>query len=196
MRNLKADEIEVRILEVNQYGCSLFLYKDARCDQRILDEAFGAMNWQRTHEQVYNNLYCTVSIWDNDKKVWVYKQDAGTQSSLESGKGHASDSFKRACVNWGIGRELYTAPFIWVALSKGERTEYEKGKFYCSTKFSVREIGYKDKVIVKLTIQDEQGDIRFSFPIQTNREEIIQVKNDKINNTVKMIIDKWIINQK
>ena len=110
IRLLRADEIDARVATVTPKGCSLLLYKDARCDMRLLDETFGSMNWQRSHEVIDGNLYCNVSVWDEEKKIWVKKQDVGTESYTEKEKGQASDSFKRACFNFGIGRELYTAP--------------------------------------------------------------------------------------
>ena len=107
-RTLKANEIECRIATVKSNGISLLLYKDARCDMNILDETVGKLNWKREHSR--DNANCTVSIWDDDKGIWVPKEDTGTESFTEKEKGLASDSFKRACFNWGIGRELYTAP--------------------------------------------------------------------------------------
>ena len=112
-RTLKESEIDVRVATVTEKGVSLLLYKDARCDMNILDEAVGPMNWQRSHTR--DNANCIVSIWDEDKKQCISKEDTGTESFTEKEKGQASDSFKRACVNWGIGRELYTSPFIWIA---------------------------------------------------------------------------------
>lgn len=116
-RKLKAEEIDVRVGGVgkdNPTGAWLLLYKDARCDMNILDETLGPFGWQRHHEVINGQLFCTVSIWDDEKKQWVEKQDMGTESNTEKEKGRASDAFKRACFNIGIGRELYTAPFIWV----------------------------------------------------------------------------------
>lgn len=109
-RTLTADEIEVRVGTVSNGKANLLLYKDARCDMNILDETVGAMNWKRRHCR--DNANCIVSIWDKEKNEWVEKEDTGTESYTEREKGLASDSFKRACVNWGIGRELYTAPII------------------------------------------------------------------------------------
>ena len=112
-RALRADEIDVRIGTVKEgKGVSLLLYKDARCDMNILDETVGAENWQKCYCR--ENANCIVSIWDDDKKQWVGKEDTGTESNTEKEKGLASDSFKRARFNWGIGRELYTATFIWI----------------------------------------------------------------------------------
>lgn len=105
-RFLRADEIDCRVAEVKlpengkQGGLSLLLYKDARVDQNILDETVGPMNWQRHHSR--DNANCTVSIWDNEKNQWIEKEDTGTESNTEAEKGLASDSFKRACFNWGM----------------------------------------------------------------------------------------------
>ena len=140
-RKLKASEIDARVSTIRNDGCSLLLYKDARVDQNILDETVGAENWQRSHDIIGGNLYCTVSIWDEDKKMWVSKQDVGTESYTEKEKGQASDSFKRACFNWGIGRELYTAPFIWVKAGDVKIDE-KNGKSTTYDSFSVKAIGY------------------------------------------------------
>lgn len=138
-RKLNANEIDVRVATVTEKGITLLLYKDARCDMNILDETVGALNWQRTHTR--DNANCNVSIWDKDKDQWISKEDTGTESFTEKEKGQASDSFKRACFNWGIGRELYTAPFIWV--SKDNANIKPKGsKFTCTDKFEVEKIVY------------------------------------------------------
>ena len=144
-RDLRADEIDCRIAMVKQNGLSLLLYKDARCDMNILDETVGAFNWQRSHTR--DNANCIVSIYDEDKKQWISKEDTGTESNTEKEKGLASDSFKRACFNWGIGRELYTAPFIWIDASCCNLTN---GK--CYDKFAVADIKIEDKKIVYLKI--------------------------------------------
>ena len=148
-RDLRADEIECRIGQISKQGkgLSLLLYKDARCDMAILDETVGALNWQREHYEVKGNMYCKVSIWDTEKNTWVWKSDCGTESNTEAQTGEASDSFKRACVNWGIGRELYTSPFIWVPANL---CRLENGK--CFDKFEVRDMVVKDKVITGLSI--------------------------------------------
>lgn len=142
IRKLKANEIDCRVSQVSEKGLSLLLYKDARADMKVLDETFGAMNWKRSHQLIGDRLYCTVEVYDTDKKEWVAKQDVGTESNTEAEKGQASDSFKRACTNFGIGRELYTAPFIWVAADKATITKGKTGKLACYDKFAVSEIDY------------------------------------------------------
>ena len=139
-RKLRADEIDCRIGQIKEGGLSLLLYKDARCDMNVLDETVGPLNWKREHTR--ENRNCVVSIYDEEKHEWVSKEDTGTESNTEAEKGLASDSFKRACVNWGIGRELYTAPFIWI---KAEDCSISTmaGKPRCFDRFSVVKLTYK-----------------------------------------------------
>lgn len=161
-RDLKAYEIEVRASTVKENGCSLLLYKDSRVDMNLLDETYGAFGWKREHTR--DNRNCIVSIWDKDKAQWVPKEDTGTSSYAEAEKGLASDSFKRACFNWGIGRELYTSPFIWVNLNKGEASEY-KGKWRLgfNTKFVVKAVTIVNKSITGLIIVDQKGVVRYKL---------------------------------
>lgn len=151
-RLLRAGEIECRVSTVKKNGVSLLLYKDARCDQNILDETVGPDRWQRKHELIDGKLFCSVGIRyerGNDGE-WVWKQDVGTESFTEKEKGQASDSFKRACFNWGIGRELYSAPFIWV--SDANITPKGNG-FTCYDSFDVSHIAYaEDETISELEI--------------------------------------------
>ncbi len=143
IRLLRATEIECRIGSIKENGLSLLLYKDARADMKILDETFGPTHWQRRHELIGGNLYCTVSVWDDDLKQWIEKCDVGTESNAEKEKGQASDSFKRACVSVGIGRELYTAPFIWVSADMAN-IQTNNGKPYTYERFKVKEISYSE----------------------------------------------------
>lgn len=158
-RTLNANEIDCRIATINQKGLTLLLYKDARVDQNILDETVGPMNWQRRHCR--DNANCIVSIWDAEKQQWIDKEDTGTESFTEKEKGLASDSFKRACFNWGIGRELYTAPFIWISADKCEIKQGGNGKLQCFDKFIVEQILYDDeKNIVALSIKNTSNNTR------------------------------------
>lgn len=165
-RTLRADEIELRVGTVSAKGATLLLYKDARCDQAVLDETVGAMNWQRHHSR--DNANCTVSIWDTEKQMWVSKEDTGTESMTEKEKGLASDSFKRACTNWGIGRELYTSPWIFVKCdtkSKQNGYGYELVDRFFFSGAKVSDIEYDDKRKIKaLTIVDKDGVLMYSYP--------------------------------
>lgn len=157
IRLLKANEIECRIAVIKENGLSLLLYKDARVDQRILDETFGAFGWKRSHQCIDGNLYCTVEIFDKDSGEWVAKQDVGTTGYTEKEKSQASDSFKRACFNWGIGRELYSAPFIWIPAGKAA-IQNRDNKFYCNDRFSVKSIAYnEDREISALVVENDKG---------------------------------------
>ena len=157
IRLLKADEIECRVSVINEKGLSLLLYKDARVDQKILDETFGIFGWKRSHQSIEGNLYCTVEIYDKETGEWVAKQDVGTTGYAEKEKSQASDSFKRACFNWGIGRELYTAPFIWIPAGK-VLIQSKENRFYCNDRFSVSSIKYNDnREISGLVIVNDGG---------------------------------------
>lgn len=176
-RNLFANEIDVRVGTViyntpkdkssGIKGVTLLLYKDARVDMTLLDEVVGATNWQRKHEFKDGKNYCSVGIYDEDKEQWVWKEDVGTESNTDAEKGQASDSFKRACVNWGIGRCLYTAPFIYVKPLPQEDLTY--------TKFFVKEIDYnKVNEIVNLVIVDKNGLVRYSMgtPVEKTQNKL------------------------
>ena len=150
-RDLRADETDVRVAKITDKGVQLLIYKDARVDMNILDETVGQANWQRDHFECKGNLYCKVGI--NCGSEWVWKADAGAESFSDAEKGEASDSFKRACVNWGIGRELYTAPFIWVSAAYTNIEKNNQGKWVCKDSFAVEDLVIKDKKIIGLSIK-------------------------------------------
>lgn len=155
-RNLTAKEIDARVATVSDKGCSLLLYKDARCDMRILDETVGPERWQRTHELINGNLFCNVGVNFPDEsgnEHWIWKQDVGVESYTEKEKGQASDAFKRACFCWGIGRELYTAPFIWIP-SENVNLVQKNGKTTTYDKFTVEQIIIENGEIVALSIRN------------------------------------------
>lgn len=167
-RLLNADEIECRIGIVGKTGVSLLLYKDARVDAKVLDETVGPFNWQKSYSR--DNQNCTVSLWDAEKQVWVSKEDVGVESNMEKEKGLASDSFKRACFAWGLGRELYSAPFIFVPVathqsSVGGKTVYKMDDPY-QYEYEVTQIGYdENRKINKLVIADAKtGAVLYEFP--------------------------------
>ena len=161
-RDLTANEIDVRVGMCKENGLTLLLYKDARCDMNILDETVGAENWEREHYECKGNLFCKVGIntnFDKDGSLpnWVFKSDCGTESNTEKEKGEASDSFKRACTNWGIGRELYTSPFIWAKADDCKIKSFAqqgKTKYKCDDKFAVEKIIIENKRITALAIKN------------------------------------------
>jgi hypothetical protein len=147
-RLLKPKEISCRVQQISEKGLSLLLYVTSRAGQNLLDELYGPLGWQRSHSIIGNELYCTISVWDNEKKLWVNKQDVGKESFTEKEKGRASDSFKRACVNFGIGRELYSAPRIWIPADvvalKEIKIKDKESKYTTYDTFSVKSITYND----------------------------------------------------
>lgn len=161
-RKLRADEIECRIARITENGLQLLLYKDARCDMNILDETVGGNNWQRRHTR--DNANCIVSIWDDAKEQWIDKEDTGTESNTEKEKGLASDSFKRACFNWGIGRELYTAPFIWFRAGNCNISNKK-----CYDTFKVQSIGYDENIIAELSVVNQKTGAVFVYKSGTGK---------------------------
>lgn len=157
---LTANDVECRIKKITNEGAVLLLYKTARVDMRILDEVYGSMNWQRHHEVINSNLFCTISVWDSEKSQWVSKQDVGTESNAEAEKGQASDAFKRAGFAWGIGRELYDSPFIWIS---GKVSKYDR--------FHVTDIQYdrEKQEFTRLVIFDDKGKERYRLGTKTDR---------------------------
>lgn len=181
-RPLKANEIDCRVSQIDKGWLTLLLYKDARADMDVLDECVGCMNWKREH--LRDNANCIVSIWNSDIGQWVSKEDTGTESFSEAEKGLASDSFKRACVNWGIGRELYTAPSIFILPKKDikykvngkevdEFFEKKEGKYDTKTRFWVEYIDYtNEREIQNLIIRDQKNNIRFSQLTEEKEKEL------------------------
>lgn len=179
IRKLTASEIECRVSQSRKYDkraqVTLLLYKDARVDQRILDELYGPMNWQRKHELIGDRLYCTISVWDAEKGIWVSKQDVGTESNAEPEKGQASDSFKRAAFNWGIGRELYTAPRITFYVENDQLNDKGQPK----SSFDVAHIDYKGDSISELVIIDSNYNVVFDMSGYMRGKSVMHPKHEK-----------------
>jgi hypothetical protein len=165
---LSVEEIDFRIQSINNGGYATVLaYKDARADMQRLDDAVGVTNWKREHAR--DNKNCIVSIWCDDKKQWISKEDTGTESMAEAQKGLASDSFKRACFNLGIGRELYDYPVISIKLNKDElqETGKPKPKYRASFNLNFKEWTWKTKFeegkLVGIYCTDTKGKVRFKY---------------------------------
>lgn len=144
---LRAEEIEVRVGQIDQNGkyVTLLLYKNARCDQDRLDAKYGPLGWQTSYQVLDGQLFCTVSVRNPDTGEWVSKTDVGTPSNTEAEKGRVSDAFKRSCVCWGSGRELYSAPEMKVYAEKTNIKTNAKGKYVCYDKFAVKSIAYDEQ---------------------------------------------------
>lgn len=171
IRLLRAEEIEVRVGAIYDKGITLLLYKDARVDMNILDEVFGYDGWTREHIMFGDSMFCEVKVRSRETGEWISKMDIGSPSFAEPLKGAASDSFKRACVNIGIGRELYTAPFIWLARDK-VNIKQEKGKEMVKDSFSVQSIEYNEekRSITGLVIVNQKGDAVFNHTSRKREE--------------------------
>ena len=168
-RPLKANEIEVRVgatvkgksNDGREYtkGFFLLLYKNARVDANILDETVGAWNWQKKFYQVKNTMVCSVGIYNQERKEWIWKDDGGDDDTeTEQVKAELSDSFKRASGGscWGIGRELYYSPKIYI-----ENTDDNTIK----SRYSVKVIEYdENKRITNLAIiNDKTKEVVFLY---------------------------------
>jgi len=168
------EQVDFRVQSISKNGWAILLaYKDARVDQDRLDYVVGKDNWEKKFELIDGQLFCKVGIWSDSKKSFVWKQDVGTESTHEKEKGRASDAFKRACFNWGIGRELYDYPLILVELNEGEfYIQNDKGK--ATFDFKLKEWTWHSErskpdeqgktFIETLKAIDEKGNERFSYP--------------------------------
>lgn len=185
IRCLKPEEIEIRVQQITEKGAQLLLYKDSRCDKRILDETYGISGWKNRYEEIKGNLFCTISIWDDEKQQWVDKCDCGTESFSEKEKGEASDAFKRAGFNVGIGRELYTRIFYFASVptKKNDKGKYDLANKF--EKFTVTEISTNEETekIEKIKIADSKGNIVFSY----GYPKTIKIDTPKTTETVEMI---------
>ena len=198
-RDLRAEEIECRVGNTKRQnpklpksdsnpvvGFQILLYKNARVDANILDETVGAFNWTKKFYQVKNTMFCEVAIRDKDTGEWVAKSDCGDDDfQTEQIKGEASDSFKRACFAWSLGRmNLYYAPFIWIKCENGV-DEF--------TKLYVSEVEYKDHIISKIIIKDRINDnVIYSFP-KSAKPRTTTPKEDVLASATKDIGDSFVV---
>jgi hypothetical protein len=162
---LDISQVDFRVQSINKGGYATILaYKDSRVDMHILDTVVGELNWQKKYEIVNDNLFCSVGIYNDATKEWIWKQDVGTESPAEKEKGQASDAFKRACFNWGIGRELYEYPIIQIKLNDNE---YDKATGKPTWDFKLKQwkwfSGFEGGKLIYLACKDEKGVLRFTF---------------------------------
>lgn len=191
IRTLKPNEIEVRVAQVTEKGVQLLLYKDSRCDKRILDETFGIDGWKNRYEEIKGNLFCIISIWDDVKKQWIDKEDCGVESFSEKEKGEASDAFKRAGFNVGIGRELYTRIFYFanVPTKKNDKGKYELVDKYMTFHVSEIQTNEETEKIEKIKIVDSKKKVVFNYGYSeaikpTKNQEMISPEQIKQLHTI------------
>ena len=177
IRLLEADEIEVRVNQVSAKGASALLYKTARVDYEILDETYGQTNWQIDYQEIKGNLYCTIRLWDAEKGQWIAKQNCGVESREDGNgnekKGEASDAAKRAGTVVGIGRELYSSPFVWLRVKTGQisgkwQIVDENGNM-SRDKYAVSEIGYDSKRRINrlVIVNQKTGEVVYTYGSKT-----------------------------
>ena len=160
---LLPEQIEVRVAEAKYEGsCTALLYIDSRAAANILNEAVGEFNWQIEYKDVAGQIYGRLSIWDNERKIWVYKEDTGSESNIAAEKGMASDILKRCLVRWGCDY-LYSSPKIKITCPN---SYYIGGKMTMT--FKVKDIEYEGKRITKLVISDRFGNEAFSTSKKTS----------------------------
>ncbi len=164
---LTINEIDFRIQSINKGGYATILaYKDARVDMNRLDAVYGVEFWQKKYDIINGNLFCSIGIYNKELKEWIWKQDVGTESMTEKEKGQASDAFKRACFNIGIGRELYDYPAISVKLNEDE-WELKGDKAYAKFGFKLKEwtwfSQFTEDKLNYLAAKDQNGKLRFSW---------------------------------
>ena len=206
---LDIDHVDFRIQSINKGGYATILaYKNARVDMERLDEVCGPGNWQRDHKELKGNIYCGIGIncedLDLPSRDWTWKWDCGAESFTEKEKGEASDSFKRAGFNWGIGRELYSYPVIQVKLN-GDEFTLENNKAKQTWNLKLKEwmwtLKSKNHKVERLEAHDQTGKLRFKFP--SKKEEPVITKKKEPSNldiakaeatgckTVKSLEDTW-----
>lgn len=183
IRLLKAEEIDVRVGAIYKKGITLLLYKDARVDMNILDEIYGPYGWMRKHVKVDDVMFCELLVKDPETGTWVSKMDVGTPSYSEPIKGSCSDSFKRAATNLGIGRELYTSPFIWVDINKVTIKE-DGAKKSVKDSFFVQSIEFDEerRSITGLVIVNQDKQVVFQY---LERNTITSEQTTEILNEIK-----------
>lgn len=178
IRDLRADEISVRVQSIYKNKALLLLYKDARVDMSILNETFGVGFWKREHRIEGDYLICRVSVYNSKINEWAHYEDVGIEGNYQKEKSLFSDAFKRACFNIGIGIELYTAPKIVVILTD-EEVQYQN-----KINFHVSELKIVDKNIVGLTIRDANGTNRLKIPYNESQKPKTTTtggKNEMVN---------------
>lgn len=198
MDYLMANEISCRVQSISEKELSLLLYVTSRDGQRRLDEKYGPLGWQDKYEVIDGELYCIISAWDEEKKQWVSKEDVGTASYTAKEKGRASDAFKRACVKHGIGRELYTAPFIWIPASQCKIVK-NGDKFSTKDKFFVNFITYtSDGRIDELEIVEQDMNIVFKqYPtgrIDDIKYKVLLEKLEEAEVSMEIVVDLFHVN--
>lgn len=186
-RPLDISDVDFRVQSINKGGYATILaYKDARVDMNRLDEVLTPIGWQRDYKYIDGNLFCGVGIFDDDRDQWVWKWDVGTESMSDKEKGKASDSFKRACFNLGIGRELYSYPLITVKLNENEFT-LDGGRAKQTFNLKIKEwtwyTEFSGKTITFIAAKDQNGVVRFKWGTLKEKKKVDDAKFEQASST-------------
>lgn len=185
-RKLRADELQIKCTDTKFKGsATLLIYKDARVDQKVLDETVTPMRWQKDYKEIDGKIYCGVGIKNADNGEWIWKWDCGTEGNFEAEKSEASDAFKRACFNWGLGRELYDTPKLKI---KCPDNYYYNDKMNMT--FSVKSIEWEDDKLVDLVIVDRLNKVVYDYKnlgvsttvpnLETEEQKLFQLSNEEL----------------
>lgn len=117
-------------------------YVTNRAIQNRLDDVVGADHWYNKYkpwhrftvkvrsdrnasefeEREIISQLCGIAIYFESCKEWITKWDGAEDTDIEQVKGGLSDSMKRAAVQWGIGRILYSMDPVWVNVEQKGRS--------------------------------------------------------------------------
>lgn len=164
---LRPEQIEVRPTDTATRGkATLLLYIDSRSAVDILNDSFGAYDWQMEYKAVGDQIYGRLSIWDEDKKMWIAKEDTGSESNIEGGKGQSSDILKRCLARLGCDY-LYHTPKVKIDCPDNYYFKfYKDGREVekMNMSFQVKEIEWdENKNCKKLIIADKWGKVVYEY---------------------------------
>lgn len=185
-RKLRADELQIKCTDTKFKGsATLLIYKDARVDQKVLDETVTPMRWQKDYKEIDGKIYCGVGIKNADNGEWIWKWDCGTEGNFEAEKSEASDAFKRACFNWGLGRELYDTPKLKI---KCPDNYYYNDKMNMT--FTVKSIEWNGNELADLVIVDRFNKVVYDYKnlgasttvpnLETEEQKLFQLSNEEL----------------
>lgn len=166
--------IEVRPTDTKTKGsATLLLYIDSRAAADILNETVGEFNWTIEYKAVGDNIYGRLSIWDEDKQMWIYREDTGEESNISASKGQSSDILKRCLARFGCDF-LYHTPRI--------KVKNLPDSYYFNDKltmaFSVKEIEWdENKNCTRLIIVDKFG--KEVYNIGEDKQVVRQEKKEE-----------------
>lgn len=191
-RPITAQEVEIKPTDTKVQGkCTLLLFIDSRAAAQILNETVGVMNWQIEYKDVAGKIYGRLSIWDEERNCWIYKEDTGSEGNIEADKSLSSDILKRCLARWGCDY-LYYTPRVQITCPD---SFYWNGKM--TMRFSVRELEFNGKECTKLVIVDRFDNVVYSYgqPVQKKQDGVFipQVVWDAICNatTVAELANIW-----